>query len=319
MSQTFATMDRDEILYISPITDFGFKKCFRDEIVMKGFLTALFESAGIEMNIVSITYLNNEEDGDTEASRRVIFDLRCKLDTGEEIIIEMQNERQSFIKERMVYYVARGIANQGDIITRRGKSITRKEKKKWNYDIKKVIGVFLLNFKLPGEESTKVARHCLVNMNKKQKHISSDKLELWTIQLPYYRKRKIKPEDCKTKLDYWLYNIANMDKMKTTMPFTDRSEAIARFNDLARFHALPVKEQDRYMREYDDCVVIEDVINLRINEAVNKAIAKTEKRIEKREKKKAAIEIAYKLKSKGNSVEYIAEITGLSPEEIEKL
>ena len=244
-------MDRDEILYISPITDFGFKKCFRDEIVMKGFLTALFESAGIEMNIVSITYLNNEEDGDTEASRRVIFDLRCKLDTG--------------------------------------------------------------------EESTKVARHCLVNMNKKQKHISSDKLELWTIQLPYYRKRKIKPEDCKTKLDYWLYNIANMDKMKTTMPFTDRSEAIARFNDLARFHALPVKEQDRYIREYDDCVVIEDVINLRINEAVNKAIAKTEKRIEKREKKKAAIEIAYKLKSKGNSVEFIAEITGLSPEEIEKL
>ena len=332
-------MNKDEILYISPITDFGFKKCFRDEIVMKGFLTALFESAGIVMNIVSLTYLNSESDGDQKSGRRVIYDVKCRLDTGEEFIIEMQNEKQSFLDKRITYYVARGISNQGDIVKQKGDTVTKKEKKKWDYDIKKVVGIFLLNFKIPGEERHKVSRNCIVDVNSKKKEITNHLLEYWKIQLPYYRKGKKKPEDCKTKLDYWLYNIANMDKMRTTMPFIDRSEALARFNDLARFHALSASEQERYMKEYDDCVVWEDVINLRFKEAVDKgtkagekrgyrkgraegrAVGLAEGRAEGRAEgeKQTMITIARRMKQRGNSLFEIAEITGLSAEEIEKL
>ncbi len=60
-------MKAKDFLYISPITDFGFEKCFRDEIVMKGFLTALFEYAGIKLNIINLTYLNNESDGERKS------------------------------------------------------------------------------------------------------------------------------------------------------------------------------------------------------------------------------------------------------------
>lgn len=89
----FSTMDKKDIFYISPITDFGFKKCFRDEVVMKGFLVALFESVGIELKIENITYLNNESDGDKQDRHRIIYDIKCKLDSGDEFIVEMQNER----------------------------------------------------------------------------------------------------------------------------------------------------------------------------------------------------------------------------------
>ncbi len=312
-------MEKDEILYISPITDFGFKKCFSDEIVMKGFLTALFESAGVKMNIVSLTYLNNESDGEQSNGRRVIYDLKCKLDTGEEFIIEMQNEKQRFLDKRITYYVARGIANQGDIVKQKGGTVTKREKKKWDYDIKKVVGVFLLNFTIPGEERWKVSRNCFVNMNRKGKKISNDFLEYWKIQLPYYRSGKMKPEDCKTFLDYWLYNIANIDKMRTTMPFIDKSEAMARFDDLARFHRLSKPEQDRYMKEFDDDVVLNDVFVIKYQEGEKSGIKKGLRKGRAEGRAEALVTIARRMKQKGDSVATIAEITGLSEEEIEKL
>ena len=268
-----------DILYISPITDFGFKKCFSDEIVMKGFLTALYKSAGIDINITSITYLNEESDGDRKLSRRIIYDVKCCLDTGEEFIVEMQNEKQSFLDNRILYYMSRGISNQGDIIKQTAKTVTRKEKTRWNYDIKKVIGVYLLNFNVPNQAG-KVSRNCIVDIldKGKEKKITNDHFEYWKIQLPCYRTQRFKVENCKNDLDYWLYNIANMDKMKKTLQFQDKTPALARLGEIASYHALTPEEQERYLKEFDDDVVLKDVLDVKIKEAT----AKGEKRGEKR-------------------------------------
>lgn len=324
-------MAKEDFLYISPITDFGFKKCFRDEIVMKGFLTAMFEYAGIKLNIVSLTYLNNESDGDKEKSRRVIYDIKCKLDTGEEFIIEMQNEKQSFLDRRITYYVARSISNQGDIIKQKGDTITKREKKKWDYNINKVVGIFLLNFKIPGEENHKVSRNCIVDVNSKKKEITNDLVEYWKIQLPYFRKRKMKLENCKTELDYWLYNIANMDKMKASIQFMDKTPALSRLGEIARYHVLTRAEQEKYMKEYDDYVVLKDAMNVKYQEGAEKG----EKRGEKRGfqkgmaqgmaqgiaqgEREAHLSIARQMKEHGMAVDLIVKFTGLSAEEIEQL
>ncbi|MBO7462780.1 MAG: Rpn family recombination-promoting nuclease/putative transposase [Bacteroidales bacterium] len=328
-------MNKEEFLYISPITDFGFKKCFRDEIVMKGFLTALFEYAGVTLNIVSLTYLNNESDGEKEKSRRVIYDLKCKLDTGEEFIIEMQNEKQSFLDKRITYYMARGISNQGDIIKQKGDTITKKEKKKWNYDIKKVVGIFLLNFKIPGEERHKVSRNCIVNMNSRKKEISNEYLEYWKIQLPYYRKRKMNPENCKTELEYWLYNIANMDKMRNKVQFMDKTPALSRLGEVARYHVLSRVEQEKYMKEYDDYVVLKDAMNVKYQEGAEKGEQRGEQRGFKKGmaegiakgmaqgkaegERDAKIETARQMKADGMAIALIIKYTGLSAEDIDKL
>ena len=75
----------------------------------------------IAIQIENITYLNNESDADTRKKHRVIFDLKCKLSNGEYVIVEMQNERQSFIDRRILYYMSRGVSHNGDIVTRRRK------------------------------------------------------------------------------------------------------------------------------------------------------------------------------------------------------
>ena len=133
------------------------------------------------------------------------------------------------------------------------------------------------------------------------------------------RKGKFKEKQCKTSLDYWLFNLANMDKMKTTMPFTDKNAGLFRLNELAKYHSLSYADQERYLKEYDDYVVYNDVMNLKISEgeARGEARGRTEGRAEGG--RQMQTNIAYKLKMKGNSVDFIAEVTGLSPEEIEKL
>ena len=91
------------------------------------------------------------------------------------------------------------------------------------------------------------------------------------------------------------------------MPFTEKSAGLFRLNELAQYHSLSYADQERYLKEYDDYVVYNDVMNLKENEG------------EARGEQKAKCQIAYKLKMKGNSIDMIAEVTGLSPEEIEKL
>lgn len=82
-----------------------------------------------------------------------------------------------------------------------------------------------------------------------------------------------------------------------------------------KYHSLSYADQERYLKEYDDYVVYNDVMNLKESEGE----ARGEARGEVRGEQKAKCQIAYKLKMKGNSVDLIAEVTGLSPEEIEKL
>ncbi len=305
-------MNKEDIYYISPLSDFGFKKCFRDEIVMKGFLNALFKYAGMDLLIENITYLNNESDADTRKKHRLIFDLKCKLSNGEYVIVEMQNERQSFIDRRILYYMSRGVSQQGDIVSHNGDIVTREEKREWDFDIKKVIGVFLFNFNVPGEEDCPVSRHCIVNVSKRGKHISNDLFEYWKIQLPHFRSKIFKPEDCKKLLDCWLFNISNMDKMNTTMPFITKSAGLSRLNELGRFHAMSQKEQDRYIKEnFDDVVVIKDVIKVKMQESREEGRAEGERA--------KSLETAAKMKLRGYSVDVICDITGLTPDEVGKL
>lgn len=103
------------------------------------------------------------------------------------------------------------------------------------------------------------------------------------------------------------------------MPFIDKSEAMARFDDLARFHRLSKPEQDRYMKEFDDDVVLNDVFVIKYQEGEKSGIKKGLRKGRAEGRAEALVTIARRMKQKGDSVATIAEITGLSEEEIEKL
>ena len=139
----FALMKRN-IFYISPLTDFGFKKIFSDPIIMKRFLEVLFESEGLKIEISNLTYRPQDSDGTLQQSRRVIYDVHCQSEEGDEFIVEMQNEDQYFWDNRIVYYMSRATSLQG--AKEFSKRLKAGEKATWNYDLKKVIGIFIMNF-----------------------------------------------------------------------------------------------------------------------------------------------------------------------------
>ena len=86
----------------------------------------------------------------------------------------------------------------------------------------------------------KVLRACWMDY---EEHIIVNNLQQYfKIQLPFYRRRRMKLEDCKTKFDYWLYNISNMKSMETTMPFMTEDKGLAMMNDVARFNNMTLEE-----------------------------------------------------------------------------
>ena len=308
------------IRFISPTTDFGFKRLFGDARIMKGFLNALFSSKNLNLVIEDLEYIDKEELGADKKNRGVIYDLRCKLTTGEVIIVEMQNESQDFFENRIIYYLSRAVSNQGFKKGRDGKS---EEIEDWNFAINRVIGVFIMNFYDPND-SEKISRNCWTNVDTHK--ISSDRQEYWKVQLPYYRKHNLKQEDCVTKSDYWLFNIANLDTMRE-LAFKDKDSDFVYLSELAEFRAMSIPEQDKYIRQIDREVVWKNVMDrkYRFGFSDGKEEGRAEGRAEGEKKGRAegakanAIQTARRMKSKGMDIETIADITDLTPDEISKI
>ena len=95
--------------FIYPLTDWGFKRIFGDKELMMDFLNSLLEG---ERVITDLEYLNTEQIPEDYDGRRTVYDLYCKTDTGEYIIVEMQNRRQTCFKDRALYYMAKSVVKQ---------------------------------------------------------------------------------------------------------------------------------------------------------------------------------------------------------------
>lgn len=68
----------NEDRYVNPYTDFGFKKLFGTEMnkdLLLSFINSLLHG---KEKIKSLTYLNTEHLGISEADRRAVFDVYCE-------------------------------------------------------------------------------------------------------------------------------------------------------------------------------------------------------------------------------------------------
>ena len=81
--------------------------------------------------ITDIQFLNNEQQPEVKTERGLIYDIYCRTNTGEHIIVEMQNREQPYIKDRALFYLSRAITQQA-------------RKGIWNFSIVSS-GRFLLN------------------------------------------------------------------------------------------------------------------------------------------------------------------------------
>ena len=280
--------DRLKTKYIDPFTDFGFKRLFGEECnkeLLLDFLNELLHQK--EGKIVSLTYLKSEHLGRSEEDRKAIFDLYCENEKGEKFIVEMQKTRQTFFKDRALYYSTFPIVKQavtGD----------------WNYELKAVYTVAILDFVFEEDKKDIHKYRYDVMLTDIETHkIFYDKLKFVYLEMPKFTKEV---DELTTHFDKWMYVLKNLKRLDN-IPDKLREKIFEKIFEVAEIAKLSNEEYEQY------------IFSLKTYRDYKNSIdtARDEGKAEK------TIEIAKNAKILGLTTEQIQKLTNLSIEKIEKL
>ena len=285
--------------YINPFTDFGFKRLFGTEMnkdLLISFLNSLFHG---HEDIVDISYRNTEQLGSLVQDRKAVFDVYCENTKGEKFIVEMQKAEQNYFKDRSIFYATFPIREQA----KRGE---------WDFQLKGVYTVGILNFIFPGDEYDKDYFHHEVKLiDVEDKHgdptarlsISPspfyDKLTYVYLEMPKFNKTE---DELVSMYDKWLFVLKNLSRL-FERPAALQERVFTRLfeqAEIARFTPDESRIYEESLKQYRD---------------MHNTIASAERR----GRDEANRENARKMKVKGYAIEDIAEITGLTAEEIAQL
>ena len=273
--------------------DYAFKRVFGkngNESILKDLLESI-----LNIEIKSITIQNPEIPKNMKDGKIGILDVRAELNGDEITEVEMQVQDQHNIDKRSPTYLTKIYSDQ------------LKEGEQY-IEVKKVVVINILNFDYYKRNSYhSVARMMFEESKENEKvdlgYIVEDKyatkdLEMHFIELPKFRK---KDPDMSNKLEQWLCLICDEeDKIKMAESKNEEIEKAKK-----ELEKLAMNPEDRELYELR-LKAIRDEMNIRYSGYIDgKADGKTE--------------IAKNLLKKQMPIQDIAEVTGLSIEEIEKL
>ncbi len=282
--------------YINPFTDFGFKKFFGEEAskpMLIDFLNALLPE---QDKIVNLSFKNTEQLGMKERDRKAVYDIYCQNENGERFIVELQKAKQNYFKERTIYYSTFPIREQA-------------EKGEWNYDLKAVYCIGILDFTFDDyenepEKSEVVHTIKLKNQNGKTFY---DKLTYIYLEMPNFKMEEV---DLKSRLDKWLYFIKHLEDFQT-IPAIFKDEVFTQAFEKAELAKFNDQEMDSY--EYSLKIFRDNKNTYDYAVQTGKQVAYDQGLLD------GELKLIRKLKEKGLSTKEIADLTGFSESEIEKL
>ena len=285
--------------YINPYTDYGFKYLFGTEPnkdITLELLNALLQGKEV---IKSLTLLPTEQLGDTKDDRRSVFDIYCKNEKGEKIIIEMQKADQQWFKDRSVYYSSFPIRQQG-------------EKGQWRFGLKTVYTIGILDFVFDEDKDDKEYYHHVVQlMDVNTKTVFYDKLTYIYLEMPKFQKTEA---ELKTMTDKWLYALKNLPRL-LERPAALQERIFKKFFEVAEIGNLSKEEYAKYFES--EKVYYDNDGAIRTAEAKGLAKGRAEGRAEGIEENKRAN--ARRMKADNMDINLISKYTGLTAEEISTL
>jgi predicted transposase/invertase (TIGR01784 family) len=280
--------------YINPLTDFGFKKLFGEEVNKELLIDFLNQLLPKKHLISNLTYKKSEYLPSSEYDRKAIFDLYCESESGEKFIVEVQRAKQNYFKDRSVYYSSFPIQQQAV----KGND--------WNFRLDAVYTIGILDFIFDEDKDDKQYIHTVQLKNQKNK-VFYDKLTYIYIELPKFEKNV---ESLETKIEKWLYVFKHLAKLQNRPHALQEKiyEKLFAAAEIAKFSKQEREMYEESLKFYRD---IKNVVDTAFDDG--KSLGKIEGKIEQN------YELAKKLKEKGLPMELIIEVTGLTAEEIEKL
>ena len=233
-------MRQSEERYISLLTDFGFKRIFgtdSNKELLINFLNSLFDGEEV---IKDVKYLNSENVGDVYTERKAIFDVYCENEQGEKFIVEMQNAYQTYFKDRSLFYSTFPIREQAP----KGSD--------WNFCLKKVYVVALLNYKMSDEafDSTDTI-HTIALMDTKTNKVFNAKLMFKYVEVGRFDKTD---EELTSLSDKWMYVLKNLSRLDNR-PSSLREKIFTKLFDaaaIARFSPTELREYEDSLKAYRD-------------------------------------------------------------------
>lgn len=303
--------------YVNLKTDWGFKHLMGHEPQMRSFLNSLLSEEYGE--IKSLTFENVEVLSDRKGGRGVIFDLFCTTDSGDKIIVEMQNYSQLFFKTRANYYLY-------TLMTKvLGRGVDWNKMKK---DIPHLIGIFFLGKRMGTETKAIIETE---EFDRIEKTPFWDRMRKYFIILENFDFTDLEQPSFK---DCWIEIIKNLgDNMYKIHPsvYEKADPALLELIERAQVGNL---SDDEYLRYEAGLKALEDYIDF--DEMLAEAQAKVEEAQAKAEEAQAKaaeakaegraegerrtqIETAKRMLEDDFSTELIAKFTGLSIDEIENL
>ena len=309
-------MLQSEERYISLLTDFGFKRIFGtapNKDLLINFLNSLFEG---EQVITDVHYLNSEHVGDVYTERKAIFDVYCENEKGEKFIVEMQNAFQQFFKDRSLFYATFPIREQAP------------KGSEWDFKLEHVYVVALLNYDMHEESfALEDINHDVGLLDKKTHRVFNDKLTFKYVEIAKFNKTE---DELVTLFDKWLYLLRNLSRLDK-QPASLKEQVFKKLFKESEIAQFTPKE----MREYEDSVKVYRDLKNSLDTALRQGIeqgleqgleqGRAEGRAEGRAIgieegiAKGTEKVAKAMHAKGLPAETIADITGLSIDEIRKL
>ena len=280
--------------------DWAIKRLLRDKAnfsVLEGLLTVLFND---KTKIVEILESEGNQQRDDDKFNRV--DIKAKNSKGEIIIVEVQNTRELYYLERILYGTAKAITEHislGDTYQ----------------EVKKVYSISILYFDLgKGNDYLYHGQNRFIGVHTNDELLITAKEEGAIIQklpqevFPEYYLIRVNEfnQVAKTPLEEWVkYLKTGIIDPDTTAP------GLPEAREKLRYYDMSPEERHEYDEHVNAIMIQNDVLNT----------AKLEGHAEGRAEGRAEgkLEYAKNLKQLGVSIDIIAQATGLSREDIDKL
>ena len=300
--------------------DWAIKRLLRDKAnfsVLEGLLTVLFND---KTQIVEILESEGNQQRDDDKFNRV--DIKAKNSKGEIIIVEVQNTRELYYLERILYGTAKAITEHislGDTYQQ----------------VKKVYSISILYFDLgKGNDYLYHGQNRFVGVHTHDELLITDKEAGAIVQklpgeiFPEYYLIRVNEfnQVAKTPLEEWIqYLKTGVINPDTTAPGLPEAREKLRYYDMSQ------EERHAYDEHINAIMIQNDVLSTAKQEGLEEGRAEgraeglEEGRAEGLEEgraegeKKKALDVALNLKSMGLSVEMIVKATGLSVGEVEQL
>ena len=290
---------------LSPKLDVVFQALFGEvgnESITKGFLETILErkidSIDLSRNPILRREFKDEKLG--------VLDIIAKIDENEICNIELQIVDKKNIIERILYYWSR--------------LYSRQIKSGEDYKIlQKAIVILITDFKIENlEELDYHSRWKIMEDKQGKKIILTQKLEIDIIELP----KIIGKEKEQDNLLDWLYFLENPKSERVTKKMKENEnlkEAVKKLDNLSEDEKMQRIADLRQKAIMDEKAIYEKGLEIGIEKGIQRGM---EKGIEKgimEGSQKEKIEIAKKMLELKIDKETIAEATGLTEQEIEKI